>query len=63
MTHRLCLVLDLIDDPEKIAAYEKHHAPGAVWPAVIEDIKAQGIEGMEIWIQKSDRNGAGRSEN
>jgi len=49
MTHRLCLVLDLVDDPERIAAYEKHHAPGAVWPAVVEDIRAQGIEGMEIW--------------
>jgi L-rhamnose mutarotase len=49
MSRRLCFVLDLVDDPALIAEYEKHHAPGGVWPAIVDDIHAQGIEGMEIW--------------
>jgi L-rhamnose mutarotase len=49
MSRRLCFVLDLVDDPALIAEYEKHHAPGRVWPAIVDDIHAQGIEGMEIW--------------
>jgi L-rhamnose mutarotase len=49
MSRRLCFVLDLVDDPALIAEYEKHHAPGGVWPVIVDDIHAQGIEGMEIW--------------
>ena len=49
MSRRLCFALDLIDDPAKIAEYEQHHRPGAVWPQIVDDIRAQGIEGMEIW--------------
>jgi len=30
------------------------HEPGSVWPAVIDHIRAQGIESMEIW-QRGDR--------
>jgi len=30
------------------------HEPGSVWPAVIEHIRAQGVEVLEIW-QRSDR--------
>ena len=30
------------------------HEPGSVWPAVIEHIRAQGVETMEIW-QHGDR--------
>jgi L-rhamnose mutarotase len=44
---RYCLALDLKDDPELIAAYEAHHE--AVWPEVLESIKASGIEHMEIY--------------
>jgi L-rhamnose mutarotase len=44
-----CFALDLVDDAELIAQYERWHAPGAVWPEVIEDIRARGIVGMEIW--------------
>jgi L-rhamnose mutarotase len=44
---RYCLALDLKDDPELIAAYEAHHK--AVWPEVLESIKASGIEHMEIY--------------
>jgi L-rhamnose mutarotase len=46
---RLCFALDLIDDAALIADYEARHAPGAVWPAVVAHIRAQGIEAMEIW--------------
>ena len=46
---RFCFALDLVDDAELIAQYERWHAPGAVWPEVIADIRARGIVGMEIW--------------
>lgn len=49
VSFRLCLVLDLVDDAALIAAYEQHHAPGAVWPVIVDDIRAQGILDMEIW--------------
>lgn len=44
---RYCLALDLIDDPERIAAYEAHHK--AVWPGILESIKDSGIKTMEIY--------------
>jgi L-rhamnose mutarotase len=46
---RRCFALDLNDDPGLIAEYETLHGPGAVWPKVIEHIKATGVESMEIW--------------
>jgi L-rhamnose mutarotase len=46
---RLCFALDLVDDAALIADYEARHAPGAVWPEVIEHIRATGVEAMEIW--------------
>ena len=49
MSRRLCFALDLVNDAAKIAAYERFHAPGGVWPQIVDDIHAQGIEGMEIW--------------
>ncbi|MBV9550374.1 MAG: L-rhamnose mutarotase [Alphaproteobacteria bacterium] len=49
MSRRLCFALDLVDDAAKIAEYEAYHGPGRVWPAIVDDIKAQGFEGMEIW--------------
>ncbi|MCP5411314.1 MAG: L-rhamnose mutarotase [Alphaproteobacteria bacterium] len=49
MPRRLCFVLDLVDDAALIAEYERRHAPGAVWPAIVDDIRAQGVEAMEIW--------------
>jgi L-rhamnose mutarotase len=49
MSRRLCFVLDLVNDAAKIAEYEAWHRPGGVWPAIVDDIRAQGIEGMEIW--------------
>jgi L-rhamnose mutarotase len=47
MTRRV-LILDLRDDPELIALYEAHHRPGAVPAAVLDSIRAAGIEDMEI---------------
>ncbi|MCU6454512.1 L-rhamnose mutarotase [Sphingomonas sp. A2-49] len=49
MGRRICFALDLVDDHDLIAAYERAHAPGAVWAEVIEGIRASGIETMEIW--------------
>ncbi|WP_423242484.1 L-rhamnose mutarotase [Zhouia spongiae] len=44
---RYCLALDLIDDPELIAAYRKYHEN--VWPEIIASIKTSGIAEMEIY--------------
>lgn len=49
MSRRLCFLLDLVDDAELIADYERAHAPGAVWPEVLAGIRAAGFETMEIW--------------
>src|ERR1700712_3318435 len=49
MPRRLCFALDLVDDAALIAEYEARHAPGAVWPSVIDHIRATGVEAMEIW--------------
>jgi L-rhamnose mutarotase len=48
-TRRLCFALDLNDDADLIAQYEAYHAPGAVWPGVVDLIRAQGVLSMEIW--------------
>jgi L-rhamnose mutarotase len=49
MTDRRVLILDLKDDPELIADYERYHAPGGVPSAILESIRASGIEEMEIY--------------
>lgn len=54
MSHRVCFALDLVNDEALIREYCRMHEPGSVWPAVIEHIRAQGIEAMEIW-QRGDR--------
>jgi L-rhamnose mutarotase len=46
---RRCFALDLKNEPDLIAEYERVHGPGAGWPAVIEHIRATGVELMEIW--------------
>lgn len=45
--NRYCLALDLADDKEKIAAYERYHQE--VWPEVLTSIRKAGIEQMEIY--------------
>lgn len=49
MPHRQLFALDLVADADLIAAYEARHAPGAVWPAVVRDIRDRGFLDMEIW--------------
>ncbi len=47
MPNRYCLALDLKNDGEAIAAYDRYHK--AVWPEVLQSIKAAGIISMEIY--------------
>lgn len=42
-----CLALDLQDDPELIAAYEKYHRE--VWPEIIASIRDSGITRLDIY--------------
>jgi L-rhamnose mutarotase len=44
---RYCLALDLRDDPVLISEYEAYHQ--AVWPEVLDRIKASGIVEMQIY--------------
>lgn len=44
---RYCLALDLVDDKEKIAAYERYHQQ--VWPEILKSISEAGIGQMEIY--------------
>lgn len=46
---RFYYALDLKDDAEAIAEYERWHQPGHVWPEIIASIRASGIEDMEIF--------------
>jgi L-rhamnose mutarotase len=44
---RHCLSLDLRDDPQVIAQYDRYHE--AVWPEVLDALRASGIIDMTIW--------------
>ncbi|MDB5002564.1 MAG: L-fucose mutarotase [Mucilaginibacter sp.] len=44
---RYCLALDLKDDPQLIAEYEKYHE--SIWPEIQESITCSGITGLEIY--------------
>ena len=44
---RYCFALDLVDDPEKIKAYERWHQE--VWPEILESITAAGVMHLEIY--------------
>mgnify|MGYP000310998848 CR=1 FL=1 len=44
---RFAQTLDLIDDPDVIAAYDAEHR--AVWPEVLRGLRAIGIRTMTIW--------------
>lgn len=43
------LACDLKDNKALIAEYEKFHAPGNVWPEVLQSLKESGILNMEIF--------------
>lgn len=49
ISKRICLALDLVDDPELIAAYAHYHKPSHVPPAVLQSIHDAGILDMEIY--------------
>ena len=49
-SQRLCLALDLVDDPELIAEYKHYHAPGNAWPEITKSIFDAGITDMEIYL-------------
>ena len=49
MTRRVVRALDLVDDERLIAEYRRWHAPGVVWPEVLQFIRESGIVSMEIW--------------
>ena len=44
---KYCLALDLKDDPDLIAEYEKYHKQ--VWPEIIKSIKNSGIKELDIY--------------
>jgi L-rhamnose mutarotase len=44
---RYCLALDLKDDPELIAEYERHH--DRIWPEIVQSIKSSGIDVLDIY--------------
>ena len=44
---RYALALDLVDDAQRIADYEKAHE--RIWPEVRDHLRAQGVLGMEIY--------------
>lgn len=46
---RYYYALDLRDDAEAIAEYERWHQPENIWPEIVASIRASGIEEMEIF--------------
>jgi L-rhamnose mutarotase len=48
MKQRVCLTLDLKDDPKLIAEYKRYHKK--IWPEITRSIKDSGIEDMEIYL-------------
>jgi L-rhamnose mutarotase len=47
MNRRYCLALDLKDDPQLIAEYERFHQK--IWPEIAQSIRDAGIEQLEIY--------------
>ncbi len=47
MSRRYCLALDLKDDPDLMAEYEKYHEK--IWPEITRSIRDSGILDMEIY--------------
>lgn len=51
MSKRYCLALDLQNDAEGIAAYEKHHKE--IWPEIAQSIQESGILSMQLYRWKT----------
>lgn len=47
---RVCLALDLKDNPELIAEYMHYHSPEHYWQEIGEGIKKGGIPVMDIYL-------------
>lgn len=47
---KMCYACDLVDNPELIEEYKKHHSKENVWPEITKSIKDSGIIDMEIYI-------------
>jgi L-rhamnose mutarotase len=47
--NRLCLFLDLKDDPKLIKEYEHYHQSDMIWPEIIQGNIACGILTMDIY--------------
>lgn len=47
---RYCQTLDLRNNPDLVAEYRRRHSKEAVWPEIVEGIRAVGILEMEIYI-------------
>lgn len=45
---RFVKTLHLVDSPDAIAAYRKHH--DEIWPEIRDGIKSVGISSMEIYL-------------
>ncbi|WP_258103600.1 L-rhamnose mutarotase [Marinoscillum sp. MHG1-6] len=50
MSERICMGLDLRDDPKLIEEYKNYHAPGNTWPEIIKSIYNAGVLDMEIYL-------------
>ena len=46
---RLYFAVDLRDDPGLIAAYERWHRPGHIWPEVTAALRARGVAELELF--------------
>jgi len=47
---RICLTLDLIDNPDLIDKYKFYHQAENSWPEINQGIKAAGILSMDIYL-------------
>lgn len=48
---RFVQTLELVDDPEMIAAYRKAHSSGEIWPEITAGIKEVGVTRMDIYLE------------
>jgi L-rhamnose mutarotase len=46
---RTYFAVDLRDDPELIAAYQRWHRPEHIWPEVTRELRARGVIELELF--------------
>ena len=46
---RMYFALDLHDDPQSIAEYERWHRPEHIWPEIVASIREAGVRELEIF--------------